>query len=92
MEFAEHRTIAKALNTTVYFTHPYSSWEKGQIEYCNKLLRQYIPKKSIIDEQTTQKLNEIQMKINIRSRKNLGFQKPFKLFYKFVKGNVIFDN
>nr|MDA3890872.1 IS30 family transposase [Salinivirgaceae bacterium] len=28
-EFAEHEKIAKALNTNIYFTHPYSSWEKG---------------------------------------------------------------
>jgi IS30 family transposase len=47
-EFAEHKVIAKKLNASIYFAHPYCSWEKGQIEYSNKLLRQYIPKKEII--------------------------------------------
>ncbi len=89
-EFADHKTIAKKLDTTVYFAHPYSSWEKGQIEYSNKLLRQYIPKKSIINQDTTLKLKEIQMKINRRPRKNLGFEKPFELFYNFINQNVAF--
>ncbi len=43
MEFAEHETIAKAFNTAVYFTYPYSSWEKGQIEYFNKLFKTIHP-------------------------------------------------
>ena len=34
----------------VYFTHPYSSWEKGTNECHNKMLRRFIPKgKSISD-------------------------------------------
>ena len=89
-EFADHKTVASKLNTIVYFAHPYSSWEKGQIEYCNKLLRQYIPKKSIINEHNTLKLKEIQRKINRRPRKNLNFEKPFKLFYNFINQNVAF--
>ncbi len=31
-------------------------------------------------------------KINRRPRKNLNFQMPFKLFYKLVNGNVVFDS
>ena len=90
LEFADHKTIAKKLNTTIYFAHPYSSWEKGQIEYCNKLLRQFIPKKSIINKDNTLNLNKIQIKINNRPRKNLNYEKPFKLFYKFVNRKVAF--
>jgi len=89
-EFAEHKIIAKKLDTNIYFAHPYSSWEKGQIEYSNKLLRQYIPKKSIINELNTVNLKDIQMKINRRPRKNLGFKKPFELFYTFINSKVAF--
>ena len=28
-EFAAHEIIARELETTVYFAHPYCSWEKG---------------------------------------------------------------
>jgi IS30 family transposase len=90
LEFAEHKLIAKKLNTTVYFTHPYSSWEKGQIENANKLLRQYIPKKQIISKHNTHNLREIQVKINNRPRKNLSFEKPVKLFYNFINQKVAF--
>lgn len=89
-EFADHKTITKRLKATVYFAHPYSSWEKGQVEYCNKLLRQYIPKKSIINQLNTLNLKDIQMKINRRPRKNLGFEKPFELFYNFINHKVAF--
>lgn len=43
-EFAWHEKIAKALDTKVYFAHPYSSWERGLNEQSNGLLRQYFPK------------------------------------------------
>ena len=89
-EFADHKSIAKKLNTTIYFAHPYSSWEKGQIEYSNKLLRQYIPKQSIINQCTALKIKDIQMKINRRPRKKLGFEKPFELFYNFINQKVAF--
>jgi IS30 family transposase len=89
-EFAEHKLIAKKLDTIVYFAHPYCSWEKGQIEYSNKLLRQYIPKGSIINKDNTLNLKQIQMKINSRPRKNLGFEKPFELFYNFINQKVAF--
>jgi IS30 family transposase len=89
-EFAEHKVIAKKLDTVVYFAHPYCSWEKGQIEYCNKLLRQYVLKKEIINKHNTMNLKQIQMKINRRPRKNLGFEKPFELFYNFINQKVAF--
>ncbi len=34
------------MKVQTYFTNPYASWEKGQIENKNKLIRQYIPKKT----------------------------------------------
>jgi len=89
-EFVDHKTIVKKLDINIYFAHPYSSWEKGQIEYSNKLLRQYIPKKSIINIHNTMNIKEIQMKINIRPRKNLGFQQPFELFCNFINSKVAF--
>jgi len=34
-EFAEHKRISKALNTDIYFAHPYRSWERGINENMN---------------------------------------------------------
>ena len=83
-EFASHEKIAKSLNTKIYFTHPYSSWEKGLIEYTNKLIRQYIPKKSNFNEFNDLKISQIQKKINARPRKKLNFDNPVKVFYNLV--------
>ncbi len=84
-EFAAHEEISKALNAKIYFAHPYSSWEKGLIEYSNKLIRQYIPKKSNFNEFSDLKIRNIQMKINARPREKLNFSKPFEIFYNLVR-------
>jgi IS30 family transposase len=43
-EFAFHEKIANALDCKTYFATPYHSWERGQNENANGLLRQYFPK------------------------------------------------
>lgn len=83
-EFAEHLLIAKQLKTKVFFAHPYSSWEKGCIEYHNKLIRQYIPKGTDFDTVTDEMLKEIVIKLNKRPRLKLDFSTPVAEFYKFI--------
>lgn len=83
-EFAEHLMIAKRLKTKIFFAHPYSSWEKGCIEYHNKLIRQYIPKGTDFNLVTDQMLKQIVMKINRRPRLKLNFSTPVKEFFKFI--------
>ena len=56
-EFARHRELAGALGTKIYFTHPYASWEKGLIEYTNKLYRQTYRKEAVLTAILTSKYN-----------------------------------
>lgn len=81
-EFADHKYIAKRLKTRVFFTHPYSSWEKGNIEHSNKLIRQYIPKGADFNDFNDTDIDFIQKKINRRPRKKLNFSSPTVDFYK----------
>lgn len=83
-EFAEHLLIAKRLKTKIFFAHPYSSWEKGCIEYHNKLIRQYIPKGTDFDSITDEMLKEIIIKINRRPRMKLDFSSPVVEFFNFI--------
>lgn len=83
-EFAEHLHIAKRLKTNIYFAHPYSSWEKGCIEYHNKLIRQYIPKGTDFDAISNDMLKEIVIKINKRPRLKLGFSTPVAEFFNYI--------
>ncbi|MFR9523864.1 MAG: IS30 family transposase [Rikenellaceae bacterium] len=80
-EFADHKTIARKLNTQIYFAHPYSSWEKGLIEYTNKLYRQYIPKDAKLKDYNDQQIKNIQYEINNRPRKKLNFAPPKQMFF-----------
>lgn len=80
-EFANHEYISKKLNAKFYFAHPYSSWERGLNEYSNKLIRQYIPKKSNFDDFNFADVLRINDKLNNRPRKLLNFEKPSNVFF-----------
>ena len=80
-EFADHENIAKLLKTKFFFTHPYASYEKGNIENENKLIRQYVPKKTNFDTLNNQKIKQIQYKINNRPRAKLNFYSPKEIFF-----------
>ena len=83
-EFADHKTIAHSLDLNFYFAHPYSSWERGLSEYTNKLIRQYIPKKSVFTDFSDDYILEKQYRINRRPREKLGFDSPKNIFYNLV--------
>lgn len=81
-EFAAHEPITERLGVPVYFTDPYSSWQKGAIENANKLIRQYIPKGASFQEYPLERIKEIQHKLNRRLREKLDFSAPKIEFYK----------
>ena len=87
-EFADHKYVAKMLDTNFYFAHPYSSWERGLNEYTNKLIRQYIPKKESFDKYNNQYIKQIQYDINKRPRKSLNFESPKKIFFASLRNIV----
>jgi IS30 family transposase len=83
-EFAKHEKISRRLQSDFYFAHPYSSWERGLSEYSNKLIRQYIPKKSNFNTFDDEYIKQVQYKINRRPRKNLDFKTPKEAFFESV--------
>ncbi len=80
LEFAEHKLISKKLDTKFYCSRPYSSWERGLNEYTNKLIRQYIPKKSDFSSIENQEIFLYQKEINMRPRKKLDYNSPLNIF------------
>lgn len=80
LEFRAHEYITKRLGIPIYFADPYASWQKGAIEYTNKLIRQYIPKSSDFSEVTTQETRTIIQKLNNRPREKINFKKPIDCF------------
>ncbi len=79
-EFAFHETIAKTIKCDTYFAKPYHSWERGQNENANGLLRQYFPKTmELIDVKTKQVCDAVH-KLNSRPRKCLEYKTPYEVF------------
>ena len=71
-EFAAHLDITAGLSmkglddVTVYFADSYCSWQKGAVENVNKLIRQYIPKKSNFNNIPDQYVKNVAKKLNLR--------------------------
>jgi IS30 family transposase len=79
-EFAFHEEIAKKVKCDTYFAKPYHSWERGQNENANGLLRQYFPKSMELIDVTAKQVFEAVHKLNSRPRKCLGFKTPYEVF------------
>jgi len=81
-EFAYHKEVSEALDTSFYFAHPYSSWERGLNEHTNGLIRQYLPKKTDFTQISKEEIITIQDKLNHRPRKVLNYKTPYEVFFK----------
>jgi len=81
-EFCEHETIARVLQTRIYFAHPYASWERGLNENSNGLVRQYFPKGSDLAQLTEQEVQRVTELLNNRPRKTLAYRTPNEIFFK----------
>ena len=66
--------------TSVYFTHPYSSWEKGTNECHNKLLRRSIPKGVSMKRFSPEDIAYMADWANTLPRKILSYRTPDELF------------
>lgn len=81
-EFARFKRLEQALDAKVYFTHPYSAWQRGINENTNGLLRQYLPRKTDLRTITANELEEIAQRLNNRPRKKLEYRTPAEVFWE----------
>ena len=76
VENAFHADIAEELNVSVYFTHPYSSWEKGTIENGNRAVRVHYPKGTDFAALSSEDITELEYRLNNRPMKCLKGRTP----------------
>ena len=78
----EFSSLTDAVKSTaeVYFTHPYSSWERGTNENHNGIIRRFIPKGIKISTITETTIRRINVWMNNYPRKIFGYHTPFEMF------------
>lgn len=76
MELAQHKLFTIDTDIKVYFCDPKSPWQKGTNENTNKLLRQYMPKKTDLSVYSQEQLDMMAEELNDRPRKTLNFLSP----------------
>jgi IS30 family transposase len=84
-EFSELETAVQNKSTEIYYTHPYTSSERGTNERHNGLIRRFIPKGKSIDDINSDFINYVQNWCNTLPRKILGYRTPRDRFLEEVK-------
>ncbi|MDQ0158048.1 IS30 family transposase [Robertmurraya andreesenii] len=79
-EFSELATSVEKDGTDIYFTHPYTSCERGTNERHNGLIRRFIPKGRAISLVADETISYIQNWCNHLPRKILGYKTPEECF------------
>ena len=72
--FGHWKELETLLNTQIYFTHPYHSWEKGLVENTNRWIRCFVPKRRDIGTVTQEEIEKILSFLNDRPRECIGFR------------------
>lgn len=68
----------------VYFSHPYTSWERGTSENQHKLIRRFLPKGKPMTDVSEAQCLRIQQWMNDYPRRILDYQIPHDCFVKAV--------
>jgi IS30 family transposase len=76
LEMAKHKEFTVATDVQVYFCDPQSPWQRGSNENTNLLLRQYFPKGTDLSSIAQEQLDRVELLLNQRPRKTLGFLTP----------------
>lgn len=83
-EMAQHKLFTKHTKIQVYFTHPYSPWERPTNENSNGLVRDYFPAGTDFSLIPKDKLKQVQDQLNERPRHVLDYRTPKEVFEEMI--------
>ena len=81
-----HETGEKLVS--VFYTEPYSSWQKGGIERNHEFIRYIIPKGITFDNLTKKNITDMMNNINNVQRKSLDYQTSYLKFKEEFGENI----
>ncbi len=76
LSFQKHEALSELIEATVYFTHPYTSSDKGTVENRNGRIREFIPKRCDISKIPASVIRQAEKHLRTRFMKCLGFRTP----------------
>lgn len=88
-EMAQHKLFTKNTKVQVYFTHPYSPWERPTNENSNGLVRDYFPAGTDFNLISKQRFKEVQNQLNERPRHVLDYRTPKEVFEEIILNKII---
>ena len=78
-EFA--RLTEQLPETAIYYTHPYSAWERGTNEKQNSLIRRFFPKGTNFDDIPDPAIARVEAWINHLPRKIFDYRSSLDIFH-----------
>jgi IS30 family transposase len=87
ISFRYHYRVNELLSIQSYFTHPFSSQEKGSVENRIGVLRRFFPKKTDFTKVTKEHVQWVEDTINARPIRKFGYKSAEEVFQEKFKSN-----
>lgn len=84
-ENKKYRVWETKLGISVYFCHPYHSWEKGTVENTIKRIRRFIPKGSDLSQYSWRDIRRIENWLAHRPMKCLQYATPYERMQQVIQ-------
>ncbi len=81
--WAKYREAEKLLHITVYFCHPYHSWEKGTVEHVNGVIRRDVPKGTNLSRYSRYRIRRLEEKLQRAPLEVLNYLSPQEVLGKY---------
>ncbi len=73
------KDMEDTLQASIYYAHPYHSWERGTNENTNGLIREYFPKGTDFTQIPDEEIAKVEYILNTRPRKRLNWSTPLQV-------------